>query len=103
MNVSNFGLQGDISNLCIFGLYEWLYYHDGGSLPKNKLKIGRVLGPIKNEGNEMAQAVMNAKARVVPLSNICKPRKDEIFSETDKVTTWWRKESKIYFLSLTIC
>ena len=34
--VSNFGVQGDISNLCIFGWYEWVYYRDGGSFPGNK-------------------------------------------------------------------
>ena len=84
-HVSNFGLQGDISNLCTFELYEWLYYHDGGSLPKNKLKIGRVLGLIKNEGNEMAQAVLNAKSSFIPFRTIRKLRKDEIFSETEKL------------------
>ena len=34
----------------------------------------------------MAQAVMNAKARVIPCRTICKLCKDEIFSETEKKT-----------------
>ena len=43
-----------------------------------------MIGPIKNEGNEMAQSVMNSKARFVPRCTIRKLRKDEIFSETEK-------------------
>ena len=35
-HVSNFGFQGDISNLCTFGWHKWVYYRDGGSFPKNK-------------------------------------------------------------------
>ena len=50
-HVSTFGVQGDISNLCNFEWYEWIYYRDGGSLHKNKENIGRVLGTINNEGN----------------------------------------------------
>ena len=43
-----------------------------------------MLGIIKNEGNEMAQAVLNAKTRVVPCRTIRKLCKDEIFSESEK-------------------
>ena len=49
-----FGESGDISNICNFGYYEWVYYRDHGSFPENKEKLGRILGPIRNEGNEMA-------------------------------------------------
>ena len=34
--VSTFGVQGDISNLCTSGWYEWLYYRDSVSFPENK-------------------------------------------------------------------
>ena len=50
-HVCTFGVQGDISNICNFGWYEWVYYRDAGSFPENKEKIGRVLGPTVNEGN----------------------------------------------------
>ena len=83
-HVSTFGVQVDISNLCTFGWYEWVYYRDGGSIPKNKENLGRVLGPIKNEGNEMAQAVLSARERVIPRRTICKLCNDDIFSETEK-------------------
>ena len=43
-----------------------------------------MIGPIKNEENEMAQSMMNEKARVIPLRTIRKLPKDEIFSETKK-------------------
>ena len=50
-HVCTFGVQGDISNICNFGWYEWVYYCDSGSFTENKGKLGRVLGPTVNEGN----------------------------------------------------
>ena len=52
-HAATFGSQGDISNLCNFGWYEWVYHRDHGSFPENKEKLGRVLGPIKNEGKNI--------------------------------------------------
>ena len=43
-----------------------------------------MLSPINNEGNEMEEAVMNEKVRLIPCCTISKLRKDEIFSETEK-------------------
>ena len=62
---ATFGAPGDISRLCNYGFYEFVYYRDHGSFPANKEKLGKVLGPAKNEGNEMAQYVLNAKGVVV--------------------------------------
>ena len=61
-----FGTQGDISKICSFGWYEWVYYRDFGSFPENKEKLGRVLGPCINEGNEMAQNILTSKGKVIP-------------------------------------
>ena len=79
-----FGVQNDISNLCNFAWYEWVYYRDQGSFPENKEKLGRVLGPTTNEGNQMAQAVLAATGRVVPRRTLRKLTKAELFSETEK-------------------
>jgi hypothetical protein len=73
-----FGLTADISNLCNFGWYEWIYYRDHGVFPVNKEKLGRVLGPLKNEGNEMAQAILTSGGKVIPRRTIRKLRDDEI-------------------------
>jgi hypothetical protein len=62
---ATFGEQADISKLCDFGFYEFVYYRDHGSFPENKEKLGRVLGPALNEGNEMAQYVLNFKGNVI--------------------------------------
>ena len=74
---SNFKLQGetpyartfghlpDISNLCQWDFYEFCYYRDDDSFPMPKEVLGRVLGPAKHEGNEMAQYVLNIKGNVV--------------------------------------
>jgi hypothetical protein len=73
-----FGATADISNLCNFGWYEWIYYRDHGIFPINKEKLGRVLGPIKNEGNEMAQAILTSSGKIIPRRTIRKLRDDEI-------------------------
>ena len=50
------GEEGDISNLCQFEWYDWCYFRDQGeAFPFIPESLGRVLGPAKGEGNEMAQ------------------------------------------------
>ena len=65
--------EGDISNLCQFGWYQWCYYREhGASFPFNKEVLGRVLGPAKGEGNELSQWILKANGRVVP-RRTCRP------------------------------
>ena len=47
--------EADISNLCRFGWYEWCYYREKmNKFPFHQEVLGRVLGPAKGEGNEIA-------------------------------------------------
>ena len=39
---ATYGESEDISNICTFGYYEWVYYCDNGSFPSNKEKLGQV-------------------------------------------------------------
>ena len=58
------GETGDISNLCQFGWYEWVYFcQNTVSSPYQKEELGRCLGPTKNEGNEMCQWILQKMAR----------------------------------------
>ena len=62
-----FGQQPDISNICQFKWYEWVYYRDASlRFPHLKETLGRYLGPAKNHGNEMTMWVMNSKGSIVP-------------------------------------
>ena len=56
LTLATLGIQPDISNICQFDWYEWCYYREIGStqFPFQRCKLGRVLGPFKNEGNEMS-------------------------------------------------
>ena len=57
----------DISNLCRFGCYQWVYYWDNkNKFPEQKKRIGRALGPTKYEGNVMAQYILHANGIVLP-------------------------------------
>ena len=61
------GEEGDISNLCQFGFYDWCYYcEQGETFPYSKEILGRVLGPSKGEGNEMAEWILKVNGSVVP-------------------------------------
>ena len=62
-----FGEEGDISNLCQYKWYDWCYFREQKErFPFNRELLGRVLGPAKGAGNEMAQWILKANGNVVP-------------------------------------
>ncbi len=61
------GKMGDISNLCQFGWYEWVYFrHNTAKFPYQKEVLGRCLGTNKDEGNEMPQWILQMNGQIVP-------------------------------------
>ena len=49
---ATFGEEGDISNICQFGWFEWVYFQDTmGKFPLTLNVLGHYLGTSKNEGN----------------------------------------------------
>ena len=82
---STFGTQGDISNLCHFAWFDWCYYREENAhqFPHQKYLLGRVLGPSKNEGNEMAQNILNHYGKVVPRRTIRRLTIDEVHNSTE--------------------
>ena len=79
-----YGKQGDISNICNFGWYQWVYYITPKSFPEEKECLGRVLGPINNEGSYMSQSVVTSKATIVPQRSIRPLSISELNSETEQ-------------------
>ena len=78
------GDEGDISNLCLYGWYEWCYFRDQtAAFPNNKEVLGRVLGPARGAGNEMAQWILKANGRVVPRRSLRPLKVDEIHSPVE--------------------
>ena len=71
--------MGDISNLCQFGWYEWVYFRQQkAQFPQQKSELGRCLGPTKNEGNEMCQWVLQQNGQVVPRRTLRRLKPEEI-------------------------
>ena len=63
---ATFGDDGDISNLCKFAWYEWVYFYDDSSFacfPFYKALLGRCIGPARNEGNEMTQWCLKSNGK----------------------------------------
>ncbi len=66
-----FGTDPDISNLCRFRWFEWVYFRENSaSFTFQKEQLGRCLGPAKIEGNKMAQWVLKDNGKVVPRKSI---------------------------------
>ena len=56
----------DISNICQYEFYQWVYHCDHTALfPHNKEVLRRVLSPVHGEGNKMCQWVLEAYVQVV--------------------------------------
>ena len=78
------GTEGDISSLSQFGWCEFCYYRENtAKFPFNKEVLGRVLGPVRGEGNEMAQWILKANGNVVPHRSPRKLSVAELHSKTE--------------------
>jgi hypothetical protein len=78
------GDDGDISNLCQYKWYDWCYFREQKErFPFNREILGRVLGPAKGEGNEMAQWILKANGNVIPRRSSRPLKVDEIHSATE--------------------
>ena len=76
--------EGDISNLCQFGWYEWVYYRNRDPFPLHTELLGRCLGPSTGEGNGMSQWILKSNGKVVPRRIVRPLRKDEWSKDTEK-------------------
>ena len=64
---TKFGEEGDISKICQFGWYEWVYFWETTEkAPFPAHVLGICLGPANNEGNKMTQWVLNQNGQIVP-------------------------------------
>ena len=81
-----YGVQGDISNLCQFDWYDWCYYREEAKnmFPYQKELLGRAIGPSKNEGNEKAQNVLTYNGYVLPRRTVRRLTQVEWESESEK-------------------
>jgi hypothetical protein len=78
------GAEGDISNMCQYGWYDWCYYREQkAKFPFNREVLGRVLGPANGEGNEMAQWIIKPNGNVVPCRTVRPLQVDEVHSPTE--------------------
>ena len=83
-NFATFGEEGEISNICKFGWYEWVHFHESlAAFPLSSHIHGRCLGPANNEGNKMAQWVLKLNGDIVPRRTMHKLTADEIVRESE--------------------
>src|SRR5210317_1924766 len=79
------GAQGDISNLCVFGWYDWCYFMNSkASFPFEREVLGRVLGPATGVGNEMCQWILQSNGEVVSRRTVRPLRTEEIHSPDEE-------------------
>ena len=81
-HMATFREQGEISNICQFCWYEWVYTrYISEPLPHMAEVIGICLGPSNNEGKKMTQWVLNINGQVVPRRSLHRLRTYELSSE----------------------
>ena len=60
------------------------YFRDQtAAFPNNKEVLGRVLGPARGAGNEMAQWILKANGRVIPRRSLRPLKVDELHSPVE--------------------
>ena len=79
-----FGYQSDISNVYDFVWHEWVCYRDFVSFHENKEKLGRMLRPCKNEGNEISQSIVASSGFVITRRIVKYLHISELHSKTEK-------------------
>ena len=78
-HLANFGEEGDISNVCKFKWYYWAYAMYGAAkLPNQDQFLCLVLGPTKNDGNDMAQYCLKANGKIVPRKFVVPLKTDQL-------------------------
>ena len=84
---ATFGVQGDISKVAQFNWYDWCYYSEKSHIkfPYSRWQLGKILGPTKNEGNEMTQYILKINSQVVPRRTVRPLTIEEVESETEKL------------------
>ena len=80
----NFGTQNDMSSMFNFGWHEWVHYRDHSTCPENKEKLGRIIGPCKNKGNEKAQCIVASSSYAITRRTVRSLRTSKLRYGTDK-------------------
>ena len=76
--------EGDISNLCQYKWYDWCYFREHtAKFPHNQEVLGCVLGPVRGDGNEMAQWILKASGSVVPRRSLRPLHHAEVHSSSE--------------------
>ena len=79
-----FGEKGDISIICNFGWYEWVYFRETtAAFPYPAHVLGRYLGKAKNEGNEMTRCVLMQNEEIVPRRKLCSLSPEELSRDSE--------------------
>jgi hypothetical protein len=67
-NVPNTAVLGDttdISHLCKFAWYDWVWYLDPVDFPEDKRKLGCWLGPAHNIGDALCACILGRNSQII--------------------------------------
>ena len=76
------GYSPDISELLVFGWYDWVWYHEPGS--SDKKRIGRWLGPSHDVGQGLAYYILSDKGKVKTRSTVSPIQESEMADAATK-------------------
>jgi hypothetical protein len=80
------GETADISSLCEFEWFQWIWYRDKiASYPNNSRVLGRYLGPSKSIGPEMCAHILKPDGRIIQHTTIGPMTASELQNTATKV------------------
>jgi hypothetical protein len=59
------GETADISQICQFGWFDWVMYHDPAKFPEDKATLGRYLGPAIDVGSMLTAKILMPNGQYV--------------------------------------
>ena len=76
--------EGDISNICQFGWYEWVYFCETTTeLPFPPHALGRCLGLAKNKGNQMTKWMLKQNGQIVTRRKMQRLTPEELVRDSE--------------------
>ena len=78
------GETADISQICQFGWFDWVMYHDPANFPEDKPTLGRYLGPAIDVGSMLTAKILMPNGQFVCRSTLRHLNDDEQNSDVHK-------------------
>jgi hypothetical protein len=65
------GDSPDISEILVFGFYDWIKFYEPAPFPQQRETLGRWLGPAHNVGQALCFYILKSNGQIIACSTVC--------------------------------